>query len=84
MNELWVIYALVFGAAMLGIQAGYWFFVRGRKTQQVINRRLALKRPRRKRDRSSRNAAQRAQIQQQPKSGRARLERLLDANRIAI
>ncbi len=42
MNELWVVYALVFGAAMLGIQAGYWFFVRGRKTQQVINRRLAL------------------------------------------
>ena len=42
MNELWVVYALVFGAAMFGIQAGYWFFVRGRKTQQVINRRLAL------------------------------------------
>lgn len=42
MDELWVIYALVFGAAMLGIQAGYYFFVRGRKTQQVINRRLVL------------------------------------------
>jgi tight adherence protein B len=42
LNELWVIYALVFGAAMLGIQAGYYFFIRGRKTQQVINRRLVL------------------------------------------
>lgn len=42
MNELWVIYALVFGAAMFGIQAGYWFLFRGRKTQQTINRRLAL------------------------------------------
>ena len=42
MDELWLIYALVFGAAMFGIQAGYWFLVRGRKTQQVINRRLTL------------------------------------------
>ncbi len=42
MNELWVIYALVFGAAMFGIQAGYWFMIRGRKTQKVINRRLSL------------------------------------------
>ena len=42
MDELWLIYALVFGAAMLGIQAGYWFLIRGRKTQAVINRRLTL------------------------------------------
>jgi tight adherence protein B len=42
LSELWVIYALVFGAAMFGIQAGYWFLYRGRKTQQTINRRLAL------------------------------------------
>jgi tight adherence protein B len=42
LDELWVIYALVFGAAMLGIQAGYFFFFRSRKTRQVINRRLAL------------------------------------------
>jgi tight adherence protein B len=42
MSELWVISALVFGAAMLGIQAGHFFFFRGRKTRQVINRRLAL------------------------------------------
>lgn len=42
MNELWLIYALVFGAAMFGIQAGYWFLIRGRKAQQIINRRLSL------------------------------------------
>lgn len=42
MNELWLISALVFGAAMFGIQAGYWFLIRGRKAQQTINRRLSL------------------------------------------
>jgi tight adherence protein B len=42
LSELWVIYALVFGAALFGIQAGYWFIFRARKTQQTINRRLAL------------------------------------------
>lgn len=42
MDELWIIYVLVFGAAMFGIQAGYWFLIRGRKTQQTINRRLTL------------------------------------------
>jgi tight adherence protein B len=41
-NELWIIYLLVFGAAMFGIQAGYWFLIRGRKTAQTINRRLSL------------------------------------------
>jgi tight adherence protein B len=42
LSELWVIYALVFGAAMFGIQAGYWLIFRTRKAQQTINRRLAL------------------------------------------
>ena len=42
MGELWVIYALIFGAALLGIQASYVLFVRERKTQQSINRRLRL------------------------------------------
>jgi tight adherence protein B len=42
LNELWVIVALIFGAAMLGIQAGYWLIFRARKSQQAINRRLML------------------------------------------
>ena len=42
MVELWVIYALIFGAALLSIQAGYWLIYRTSKTQKSINRRLAL------------------------------------------
>ena len=42
MNELWIIYALVFGAALLGIQASYWLIFPTRKAQKAINRRLAL------------------------------------------
>ncbi len=42
MSELWVIYALIFGAAAFSIQAGYWIIYRSRKTQRVVNRRLAL------------------------------------------
>src|SRR3954468_18547914 len=41
-NELWFIYALVFGAALLGVQGAYWVFVKGRQEQTKINRRLAL------------------------------------------
>src|SRR5215208_645886 len=41
-NELWLIYALVFGAALLGVQGGYWVLVKGRQEQTKINRRLAL------------------------------------------
>jgi tight adherence protein B len=37
-----LIYALIFGAALLGIQAGYMVFFRERKAQQAINRRLKL------------------------------------------
>ena len=42
MQELWVIYALIFGAALLGIQAGYLIIYRTRNTRQSINRRLVL------------------------------------------
>src|SRR5215204_2308013 len=41
-NELWLIYALVFGAALLGVQGAYWVLVKGRQEQTKINRRLAL------------------------------------------
>jgi tight adherence protein B len=41
-SELWIIYALVFGAALLGVQALYWLVVRSRIEQKIINRRLTL------------------------------------------
>jgi tight adherence protein B len=42
LNELWIIYGLIFGAALLGIEAGYVVLVRERKTQRSVNRRLKL------------------------------------------
>ena len=41
-NELWIIYALVFGAVLLGVQAVHWVLFKERREQQAINRRLAL------------------------------------------
>src|SRR6266481_3358530 len=41
-TELWLIYALVFGAVLLGIQGVYWVLFKERREQQTINRRLAL------------------------------------------
>jgi len=41
-TELWIIYALVFGAVLLGMQALYWGLFKERREQQIVNRRLAL------------------------------------------
>src|SRR6266852_7787950 len=41
-NELWIIYALVFGAALLGVQALYLLMFRSRTERKIINRRLTL------------------------------------------
>jgi len=41
-SELWIIYALVFGAALLGAQALYWLLTRSRTERKIINRRLTL------------------------------------------
>jgi tight adherence protein B len=41
-SELWLIYALVFGAVLLGVQAIYWLLFKSRHEQKTINRRLAL------------------------------------------
>src|SRR5258707_5037938 len=41
-NSLWIIYALVFGAALLGVQAFYWLVMRSRNEPKIINRRLTL------------------------------------------
>ena len=41
-NELWLVYALVFGAALLGIQGAYWFLAKNRREQKAVNRRVEL------------------------------------------
>ena len=41
-TELWLIYALVFGAVLLGFQGVYWVLFKERRERQTINRRLAL------------------------------------------
>src|SRR6266702_8016208 len=41
-TELWFVYALVFGAVLLGFQGVYWMLFKERREQQTINRRLAL------------------------------------------
>jgi len=45
LDELWVIYALVFGAALLGVQAIYWLAFRERLAQRSVNRRLISSSP---------------------------------------
>ncbi len=42
MNEPWLIYGLVFFAAVLGVEGIYWLVFRIRGTKRAINRRLAL------------------------------------------
>jgi tight adherence protein B len=41
-NQLWIIYALIFGAVLLGFQALYWLVFRSRAERKIINRRLTL------------------------------------------
>src|SRR5262245_17370764 len=41
-SELWLIYALIFGAVLLGVQAISWLLFRARREQKTVNRRLAL------------------------------------------
>lgn len=41
-TEVWLIYALVFGAVLLGFRAIYWLLFKERREKQTINRRLAL------------------------------------------
>jgi tight adherence protein B len=42
LDQQWIIYVLVFGAVLLGVQATYWLAFHLRSTQSSINRRLAL------------------------------------------
>jgi tight adherence protein B len=41
-EELWIIYALVFGTALFAVQGLYWVVFRARHQRQLINRRLVL------------------------------------------
>ena len=41
-SELWLIYALIFGAVLLAIQGAYWVLFKERGERKKINRRLAL------------------------------------------
>jgi len=41
-DQLWIIYVLVFAAALLGVQSLYWLVFRVRSEKKIINRRLAL------------------------------------------
>jgi tight adherence protein B len=43
-NEPWLIYGLIFGAAVLGVEALYWLVFRTRGMQKSVNRRLLLSR----------------------------------------
>ena len=45
MDRVWIIYALVFGAALLGVQAVYWLAFRERVAQRSINRNFASSSP---------------------------------------
>jgi tight adherence protein B len=42
MDQLWLIYGLIFGAVLLAFQALYYYAFRGRREQAAINRRVAL------------------------------------------
>jgi tight adherence protein B len=42
LNELSIIYAIVFCAVLLAVQGAYWFFTERRRSRGVINRRLML------------------------------------------
>jgi tight adherence protein B len=41
-EELWVIYALVFGTALFAVQGLYWVVFRARHERRLVNRRLTL------------------------------------------
>ena len=44
MNQLWIIYVIVFCAVLLAVQGAYWFFSEQQQTRGAINRRLILAR----------------------------------------
>jgi tight adherence protein B len=43
-TELWIITALVFGAVLFGVEAGYWLIFHRRRVSSTVDRRLELSR----------------------------------------
>jgi tight adherence protein B len=44
LNQLLIIYIIIFCAVLLGVQAAYWLFAERRRTSEAVNRRLVLAR----------------------------------------
>jgi tight adherence protein B len=42
LNELWIIYIIIFCAVLLAVQAAYWLVAERRRTRGAVNRRLIL------------------------------------------
>lgn len=42
MNQLWIIFIIVFCAVILAVQGGFWFFAEQQRARGAINRRLVL------------------------------------------
>jgi tight adherence protein B len=42
LDELSIIYIIIFGAVLLAVQGGYWLFVEQRRSRGAVNRRLVL------------------------------------------
>src|SRR5215213_11051750 len=41
-EDLWIIYLLIFAAALLAVQSLYWLVFRARGERKIVNRRVAL------------------------------------------
>src|SRR3954471_6334815 len=41
-EDLWVIYLLIFAAALLAVQSLYWLVFRARGERKIVNRRLSV------------------------------------------
>ena len=42
MNQLWIIFIIIFCAVLLAVQGAYWFFTEERRSREAVNRRLVL------------------------------------------
>jgi len=42
LNQLWIIFIIIFCAVLLAVQGAYWFFTEERRSREAVNRRLVL------------------------------------------